>query len=217
VTEDVAEDQKRRIQIREVIRAHLDKERELFAQGIKVLSLFFIDEVAKYRDYDREDTLGEYARVFEEEYEAVLADHLGQLAIPTRPPNGTASTSSGIPVRRTHEGYFSIDKKTGHSVDGSVKPTGETAGQSDDVDAYDLILKDKERLLSFEEPVRFILVALGAARGLGQPQRLRHGHAQEERQHRLLGARRSVAVSACPSTSTASGWTTPSRSTTSTS
>ena len=79
VTQDVAEDQKRRIQIREVIRAHLDKERELFAQGIKTLSLFFIDEVAKYRDYDREDTLGEYARVFEEEYEAVLADYLGQL------------------------------------------------------------------------------------------------------------------------------------------
>ncbi|MDN8957629.1 restriction endonuclease, partial [Staphylococcus aureus] len=73
VTEDVAEDQKRRIQIREVIRAHLDKERELFAQGIKVLSLFFIDEVSKYRDYEQEETLGEYARVFEEEYEVVLA------------------------------------------------------------------------------------------------------------------------------------------------
>ena len=64
----MTEDPKRRIQIREVIRAHLDKERELFAQDIKVLSLFFIDEVAKYRDYDREDTLGDYARVFEEEY-----------------------------------------------------------------------------------------------------------------------------------------------------
>ncbi len=64
---DVTEESKRRIQIREVIRAHLDKERELFSQDIKVLSLFFIDEVAKYRDYDREDTLGDYARVFEEE------------------------------------------------------------------------------------------------------------------------------------------------------
>ena len=78
VTEDVAEDQKRRIQIREVVRAHLDKERELFSQGVKTLSLFFIDEVAKYRDYGRKDTLGEYACVFEEEYEAVLADYLGQ-------------------------------------------------------------------------------------------------------------------------------------------
>jgi len=59
-------------------------------------------------------------------------------------------------VRKTHQGYFSIDKKTGHSVDGAVKKTGETAGQSDDVDAYDLILKNKERLLFFEEPIRFI-------------------------------------------------------------
>jgi type III restriction enzyme len=155
VTEDVAEDQKRRIQIREVIRAHLDKERELFAQGIKALSLFFIDEVAKYRDYGREDTLGEYACVFEEEYEAVLADFLGQLDLDEAAERYRKHVEA-IPVRKTHEGYFSIDKKTGRSIDGSVKKTGETAGQSDDVDAYDLILKDKERLLSFEEPVRFI-------------------------------------------------------------
>lgn len=155
VTEDVAEDQKRCIQIREVIRAHLDKERELFAQGIKTLSLFFIDEVAKYRDYGREDTLGEYACVFEEEYEAVLADYLGQLDLDEAAERYRKHVEA-IPVRKTHEGYFSIDKKTGRSIDGSVKKTGETAGQSDDVDAYDLILKDKERLLSFEEPVRFI-------------------------------------------------------------
>jgi type III restriction enzyme len=155
VTEDVAEDQKRRIQIREVIRAHLDKERELFAQGIKTLSLFFIDEVAKYRNYGREDTLGEYACVFEEEYEAVLAEVVGQLDLDEAAKRYRKHVEA-IPVRKTHEGYFSIDKKTGRSIDGSVKKTGETAGQSDDVDAYDLILKDKERLLSFEEPVRFI-------------------------------------------------------------
>jgi type III restriction enzyme len=155
VTEDVAEDQKRRIQIREVIRAHLGKERELFAQGIKTLSLFFIDEVAKYRDYDREDTLGEYARAFEEEYDAVLTDYLGQLDLDESAERYRKHVEA-IPVRRTHEGYFSIDKKSGRSIDGSVKKTGETAGQSDDVDAYDLILKRKERLLSFEEPVRFI-------------------------------------------------------------
>jgi type III restriction enzyme len=155
VTEDVAEDQKRRIQIREVIRAHLDKERELFAQGIKVLSLFFIDEVAKYRDYDREDTLGEYARVFEEEYAAVLADHLGQLDLDEGAERYRKHVEA-IPVRSTHEGYFSIDKRTGRSVDGKIAARGDLAGQSDDVDAYDLILKHKERLLSFEEPVRFI-------------------------------------------------------------
>lgn len=155
VTQDVSEEQKRRIQIREVIRAHVEKERQLFAQGVKTLSLFFIDEVAKYRDYTREDKLGEYARVFEEEYEAVLAGFLEQLdydGADARYRNHV----QGIPVRKTHEGYFSIDKKSGHQVDGSVKKAGEIAGQSDDVDAYDLILKDKERLLSFEEPVRFI-------------------------------------------------------------
>jgi type III restriction enzyme len=155
VTEDVAEDQKRRIQIREVIRAHLDKERELFAQGIKILSLFFIDEVAKYRDYDREDTLGEYAHVFEDEYEAVLADYLGQLDFDEAAERYRTHVEA-IPVRSTHEGYFSIDKRTGRSIDGKIAARGDFAGQSDDVDAYDLILKDKERLLSFEEPVRFI-------------------------------------------------------------
>ncbi len=154
VTQDVTDDAKRRIQIREAIRAHLDKERELYAQGIKVLSLFFIDEVAKYRDYGREDTLGEYARVFEEEYQAILADYLSQFDLDEASERYRAHLES-IPVRKTHQGYFSIDKN-GHSIDGSVRKTGETAGQSDDVDAYDLILKDKERLLSFEEPVRFI-------------------------------------------------------------
>lgn len=155
VTEDVAEDQKRRIQIREVIRAHLDKERELFAQGIKTLSLFFIDEVAKYRDYTREDTLGEYARLFEEEYEAVLADYLSQLDFDEAAERFRKHVEA-IPVRSTHEGYFSIDKKTKQMVNGKIAARGDFAGQSDDVDAYDLILKDKERLLSFEEPVRFI-------------------------------------------------------------
>ena len=155
VTQDVTDDVKRRIQIREVIRAHLEKERELYAQGIKVLSLFFIDEVAKYRDYSRDDTLGEYARVFEEEYDGLVTDFLRRLDLDDGSTRYREHLES-IPVAKTHQGYFSIDKKTGHSIDGSIKKTGETAGQSDDVDAYDLILKDKERLLSFEEPVRFI-------------------------------------------------------------
>ena len=155
VTHDVTDDAKRRIQIREVIRTHLAKERELFAQDVKTLSLFFIDEVAKYRDYDRADTLGEYARVFEEEYDAVLGDYLGQLDLDEAAERYRKYVEA-IPVRSTHEGYFSIDKKTGRSVDGKIAERGDFAGQSDDVDAYDLILKDKERLLSFEEPVRFI-------------------------------------------------------------
>ncbi|GAA4266187.1 DEAD/DEAH box helicase family protein [Frondihabitans peucedani] len=155
VTEDVAEEQKRRIQIREVIRAHLGKERELFAQGIKTLSLFFIDEVGRYRDYEREDTLGDYARVFEEEYGAVLTDYLGELDLDEAAERYRDHVRA-IPVRSTHEGYFSIDKKSRQFIDGRIAARGDFAGQSDDVDAYDLILKDKERLLSFEEPVRFI-------------------------------------------------------------
>lgn len=155
VTQDVTDEAKRRIQIREVIRAHLDKERELFPQSIKVLSLFFIDEVAKYREYEREDTLGDYARVFEEEYAAVLADYLSQLDLDEGATRYREYVEA-IDVRRTHEGYFSIDKRTKQFVDGKIAARGDFAGQSDDVDAYDLILKDKERLLSFEEPVRFI-------------------------------------------------------------
>ena len=125
---DVTEETKRRIQIREVIRAHLDKERELFAQGIKVLSLFFIDEVAKYRDYDREDTLGEYARVFEEEYER--ARRRGARRARARRRNGglpavpAAATRSGD----VHQGYFSIDKKTKRLVDGDVHKTRRREG-----------------------------------------------------------------------------------------
>jgi len=155
VTSDITEAAKRRIQIREVIRAHLDKEHELYSQGVKVLSLFFIDEVARYRDYTREDALGDYARIFEEEYETLVADRLDQLDLDDASARYRAHLES-INVRKTHQGYFSIDAKTGRATDGPIKKTGESAGQSDDVDAYDLILKNKERLLSVDEPVRFI-------------------------------------------------------------
>jgi len=155
VTSDITDEVRRRIQIREVIRAHFEKERELFSQGIKVLSLFFIDQVAKYRDYEREDNQGDYARMFEEEYQSILNDQLDQLDLDEAAASYRAYLES-IDVRRTHQGYFSVDNKTGRAVDGSIRKNGETAGQSDDVDAYDLILKHKERLLSFDEPVRFI-------------------------------------------------------------
>jgi type III restriction enzyme len=166
LTADVTEDAKRRIQIREVIRAHLDKERELFAQGVKVLSLFFIDEVVKYRDYEREDTLGEYARVFEEEYEAAVTDYLSELPFDAQEYRTHLDT---IAVGDTHEGYFSIDRKSRRLIDGDVKKTGDEKGQSTDVDAYDLILKDKERLLSFAEPVRFIFSHSALREGWDNP------------------------------------------------
>jgi len=168
LTVDVTIEAKRRIQIREVIRAHLDKERELFTQGIKVLSLFFIDEVVKYRDYNREDTLGDYARVFEEEYMAVRDEILSELAF----DDATEAYYRYLQrddVRAVHEGYFSIDKRTTHMIDGRVSGRGDDRGQSVDADAYDLILKDKERLLSLEEPVRFIFSHSALREGWDNP------------------------------------------------
>ncbi|MES2709326.1 MAG: DEAD/DEAH box helicase family protein [Verrucomicrobiota bacterium] len=148
---DVNESALRRIQIREAIKAHFEKERLLFAKGIKVLTLFFIDEVAKYRSYnDAGEQAGEYAQMFEEEYNVQVNE---LLTLEDTPYN---CYLKGILAAKTHNGYFSIDKKTKRLVNPDAKKTGETAGETDDVDAYDLILKDKERLLTFEEPVRFI-------------------------------------------------------------
>lgn len=165
---DVTEESKRRIQIREVVRAHLDKERQLFAQGIKVLSLFFIDEVVKYRDYERDDTLGDYARVFEEEYQLAVAEVFDELELDDATTAYRAYLQRDA-VRDVHEGYFSIDKKTRRLVDPAVAKKGDEAGQSSDVDAYDLILKDKERLLSLDEPVRFIFSHSALREGWDNP------------------------------------------------
>ncbi len=158
---DVNESMLRRIQIREAIKAHLAKEQVLFHQGIKVLSLFFIDEVAKYRVYsDNAEEQGEYARIFEEEYIA-CKNELGLLDKPDY-----MKYLNGIPVTRTHNGYFSIDKKTKRMIDPT---TGKKSEEADDVDAYDLILKDKERLLSFTEPVRFIFSHSALREGWDNP------------------------------------------------
>ncbi len=165
-TGDVTEGTIRRIQIRETIKSHLEKERKLFSQGIKVLSLFFIDEVAKYRDYDQADDKGEYARIFEEEYEQLKQEYLGELAIDNE---AYRKYLEGISAERTHNGYFAIDKKTKRLTDPSFKTRGEDAGLSDDVDAYDLILKDKERLLGFEEPTRFIFSHSALREGWDNP------------------------------------------------
>lgn len=162
-TGDVTETTIRRIQIRETIKAHLEKERELFSQGIKVLSLFFIDEVAKYRDYEQPDENGEYARIFEEEYEELKTEYLNTLALDNKTYRKHLAE---IETHKTHEGYFSIDKKTKRLKDPKV---GARSLDSDDVDAYDLILKDKERLLSFEEPVRFIFSHSALREGWDNP------------------------------------------------
>ena len=160
---DVSERDIRRIQIRETIKAHLDKEKQLFSQGIKVLSLFFIDEVAKYRDYDQADEKGDYARIFEEEYELLKAEYLSELAIDNE---AYRNHLAGIDTVGTHKGYFSIDKKTKRLKNPKV---GARSVDSDDVDAYDLILKDKERLLSFAEPTRFIFSHSALREGWDNP------------------------------------------------
>ena len=165
-TGDVNESDIRRIQIRETIKAHLDKEKQLFAQGIKVLSLFFIDEVVKYRDYGQDDEKGDYASVFEEEYAHLKEEYLSELAIDNE---DYRKYVAGIDAGATHNGYFAIDKKTNRMKDPAAKKTGEDAGLSDDVDAYDLILKDKERLLSFAEPTRFIFSHSALREGWDNP------------------------------------------------
>lgn len=160
---DVTETALRRIQIKEAIKAHFDKEQALFHQGVKVLTLFFIDEVAKYRDYSAADEKGEYARIFEEEYNLYLNEALSLEDTPY------IRYLKGIEAGRTHSGYFSIDKKTKRLADPTVASRGENAGLSDDVDAYDLILKDKERLLSLTEPVRFIFSHSALREGWDNP------------------------------------------------
>jgi type III restriction enzyme len=158
---DVNEMALRRIQIREAIKAHFDKERVLFDQGVKVLSLFFIDEVAKYRRYeDGNEIAGEYASIFEEEYNSLLNE---VLSIEDTPYNRYLK---GIQTHKTHNGYFSIDKKTSRLIDPEV---GKKSTETDDVDAYDLILKDKERLLSLAEPVRFIFSHSALREGWDNP------------------------------------------------
>jgi len=163
-TGDVNEATLRQIQIREAVKAHFEKEQMLFDRGIKVLTLFFIDEVAKYRKYsDAGEEPGEYALMFQEEYDRQREEVIGLFD-----ETPYAKYLNGIDTERTHNGYFSIDKKN-RLVDPKVAKRGELAGQADDVDAYDLILKDKERLLSFDEPVRFIFSHSALREGWDNP------------------------------------------------
>lgn len=164
VVGDSSEEDIRRIQIRETIMSHLEKERELYKKGIKVLSLFFIDEVAKYKYYNETgEHKGTYAEVFEHEYKNAIDLFFHQL------PFGEDTDYRAYLERdsssRIHAGYFSVDKK-GHVVDSEVK-RGES--ESADVDAYDLIMKNKERLLSLEEPVRFIFSHSALREGWDNP------------------------------------------------
>ena len=164
VVGDISENDMRRIQIRETILSHFEKEEKLYNKGIKTLSLFFIDEVSKYRQYDEngDELLGEYGRMFEEEYINILNDYITLYDTPYQ----KYLKSTCEEVSAVHKGYFSIDKKTGRSIDSALKKGSEF---SDDISAYDLILKNKERLLSFEEPTRFIFSHSALREGWDNP------------------------------------------------
>lgn len=167
---EVSEEQIRRIQIRETILSHIQRERELFYKGIKVLSLFFIDEVAKYKQYDSAGVAhnGIYADIFEEEYN----DIVNNLQIKFGEDDYMKYLDS-IPAEKTHAGYFSIDKK-GKMIDSKANEKRENSKEkmSNDVDAYDLIMKNKELLLDRNpkrSPVRFIFSHSALREGWDNP------------------------------------------------
>jgi len=158
---DLAEADLRRIQIRETIRSHLEKESTLFDDGIKVLSLFFIDEVAKYKVYEKGvEGNGIYADVFEREYQAIFDEMKTE---------GYFSSEfidyAAVNPKDTHRGYFAIDKEK-HLVNPILKAGVES---SEDISAYDLIMKNKEQLLSFDEPTRFIFSHSALKEGWDNP------------------------------------------------
>ena len=158
----VSEEAIRRIQIRATIQKHFEREKQLFHQDIKVLSLFFIDAVDKYRVYEAggEEQKGRWAEIFEEEYVSVL-NEVQDLFL----ENKYKQYLSGIRPEETHAGYFSQDKK-GKLIDSKIA-RGETT--ANDSDAYQLIMRDKERLLSFAEPVRFIFSHSALKEGWDNP------------------------------------------------
>lgn len=161
----VSEEQLRRIQIRETILSHIQRERELFNKGIKVLSLFFIDEVDHYRIYDKsgQPQNGIFATMFEEEYKDIVGNLQKELG-----DDEYVKYLSSIPEKKTHAGYFSIDKK-GRMINSKVTRKKTI---SDDIDAYDLIMKNKELLLDRDpkrSPVRFIFSHSALREGWDNP------------------------------------------------
>lgn len=161
----VSEEQLRRIQIRETILSHIERERQLFYKGIKVLSLFFIDEVEHYRKYDisGNPVNGLFADIFEQEYEDIINNLQFELG-----EDDYMKYLHSISAHKTHAGYFSIDKK-GRMINSKV---GRSETASDDVDAYNLIMKNKELLLDRDpkrSPVRFIFSHSALREGWDNP------------------------------------------------
>jgi len=160
----IDEEQIRRIQIRETILSHIDRERQLFYRGIKVLSLFFIDLVENYRRYDDAGVAfnGTYADVFEEEYSQIVGDLQRELG-----NDAYVQYLSSITVSDTHAGYFAIDRQTRQLRNPTMGDRRERVSMN--ADDYDLIMRDKERLLSMAEPVRFIFSHSALREGWDNP------------------------------------------------
>lgn len=149
---EVNVDEYKRLQIRKTIEEHLDKELKLTPMGIKVLSLFFIDKVANYRDYDAPDTKGKYARIFEEEYAKAIKK--------PKYANLFKDVDTDTLPQDVHNGYFSEDKGRAKDTNGSTKA---------DEDTYSLIMRDKEKLLQFDSKLKFIFSHSALKEGWDNP------------------------------------------------
>ncbi|MBR5083462.1 MAG: DEAD/DEAH box helicase family protein [Prevotella sp.] len=154
----------RRHQIRETIKSHILKERKLFPKGIKCLSLFFIDHVDNYRIYNQGGgtSKGQFAEIFEEEYDKIV----GSLQLEFQDDPEYIAYLKRFTAEQVHNGYFSRDKK-GHYIQPSAREL--RSESSNDSSAYDLIMRDKEKLLSFEEPTRFIFSHSALKEGWDNP------------------------------------------------
>lgn len=154
---EIDDDTIKKLQIRKTIEEHLDKELRLTSEGIKVLSLFFIDKVANYRYYDNEGRpqKGKYAIWFEEAYKELIK----------LPKYNTLFKDADIEaeVDKIHNGYFAKDKK------GNLKDSKENKDTAADEDAYSLIMKDKEKLLNFNTKLRFIFSHSALKEGWDNP------------------------------------------------
>lgn len=157
------ENEYKRLQIRKTIEEHLDKEKRLRPKGIKVLSLFFIDKVANYRFYDDEGKpqKGKFARIFEEEYQRIIKKPKYEDLLEEIEPE--------IAAKRVHNGYFAIDKKKDANGTNKLKESkGEGKTQADE-SAYQLIMRDKEKLLSFDSKLKFIFSHSALKEGWDNP------------------------------------------------
>jgi type III restriction enzyme len=183
---DVDEDSIKRLQIRKTIEEHLDKEMKLNPIGIKVLSLFFIDRVANYRYYDENGSnlKGKYAIWFEEEYQKIIK-------YPKYHSLFEKHNHLNTPIEKIHDGYFSQDKK-GQFKDSSESTSGELKSNADDEDTFNRIMKNKEKLLSFEDNLRFIFSHSALKEGWDNPNvfqicTLKEGSKSEIRRRQEIG------------------------------